>query len=203
MFGLSPFSSNRFRVTLTAAALGLSMVACGPKEGPKTAKVTAGDLPVGGDWTGVYFSKTYGYLHLVKEGDTISGKWRVAAGDKWGEMSGKVTGNLFKYEWKEHTIGMVGASAASYGRGYFQYLVPNADEAHEIKGEWGLKTDETGRTWEAVKQKNMRSDPDSVMPDELEGRSTGGGWDEGNTAPGTNSGGGEGEGEGGGDAPLE
>ncbi|MEZ4219843.1 MAG: hypothetical protein R3B13_02870 [Polyangiaceae bacterium] len=167
-------------------------------------------MPVGGEWTGVYFSKTYGYLHLMKEGDTISGKWRVTAGDKWGEMSGKVTGDLFKYEWKEHLIGMVGASSASHGRGYFKYSVPKEGEAHEIKGEWGLNTDETGQTWEAVKQQNMRSDPNSVMPDEVEGRSTGGGWDEGTSAPGSNGGGGESGGgesgggdEGGGDAPLE
>ncbi len=217
MFGLSTPRNGFFFVTLTAAALSLGMAHCGPKEGPKVAAVKAGDMPVGGDWTGVYFSKTYGYLHLVKEGDTISGKWRVTAGDKWGEMSGKVTGNLFKYEWKEHTIGMVGAAAGSSGRGYFVYKVPKEGEAHVIDGEWGLKTDETGQKWEAVKQQNMASDPDSVMPDELEGRSSGGGWDEGEGAPkggggGATEGGGDTEGgdeggsddEGGGlDAPLE
>jgi hypothetical protein len=38
--------------------------------------------------------------------------------------------------------------------------------------------DETGMKWKGVKQQNMKSDPDSVMPDEVEGRMTGGGWDD-------------------------
>ncbi|MBX3128106.1 MAG: hypothetical protein KF718_15385 [Polyangiaceae bacterium] len=161
-------------------SLALGNVACsGGQATTKVAVVKAGDMPSGGDWTGVYFSKTYGYLHLVLEGDTLSGRWRNAAGDKWGEMSGKVVGDLFRYEWKEHTIGMVGPSSTSKGKGYFKYKVPNPDESHEIHGEWGLNSDEVGHTWQAVKQTNMRADPASVMPDEVEGRTPNvGGWDD-------------------------
>jgi hypothetical protein len=180
-----------FRRTLTQSIVALALVAplavgiaaCNQGGGPKVASVQAGDLPEGGEWTGVYYDQTNGYLHLVKEGDTISGKWRTTAGDAWGELSGKVTGDLLKYEWKEHKIGMVGPSATRSGRGYFKYSEPKKGEAHEIRGELGLGTDETGMKWAGVKQANMKPNPNSVMPDEVEGRGVGGGWDNEPTKP--------------------
>ena len=66
-----------------------------------------------------------------------------------------------------------------------------------IKGEWGLGNDETGMKWEGVKQLNRKPDPNSVLPDELEGRGQGGGWDE--TPGGKPSGGDKGGGDKGGD----
>ena len=47
--------------------------------------------------------------------------------------------------------------------------------------------------WHAVKQQNMKPNPNSVMPDEVEGRGVGGGWDdngEGKKPKGDDSGGG-------------
>jgi len=199
MFFRRPLFSVMISVAL-AAPLGIGLAACGGPPSAKTATVKAGDMPEGGDWTGVYYDQTNGYLHLVKEGDTVSGKWRTTAGDAWGELSGKVTGNLLKFEWKEHRIGMVGPSATRTGRGYFLYTEPKAGEAHEVHGEWGLGMDETGMKWTGVKQANMKPDPDSVMPDEVEGRMTGGGWDEGGQPPpsggGDQGGGDQGGGEG-------
>jgi hypothetical protein len=154
-------------------------VACGgaPK-GDAHSIPKAGDMPEGGDWTGVYFSPTYGHLHLVKEGASISGKWRNAAGDKWGEMHGEAAGNIFHYEWSETKIGMVGPSAKTTGRGYFKYSRPPGENVNdEIHGEWGLGTEQTGVTWDAVKQRNVKPDPNSVMPDETQ-KVEGGGWDD-------------------------
>jgi len=128
-----------------AAPIAIGSAACGGQQPTKVATVKAADMPEGGEWTGVFYDQTNGYLHLVKEGDTVSGKWRTTAGDAWGELSGKVTGNLLKYEWKEHRIGMVGPSATRTGRGYFSYTEPKPGEAHEINGEFGLGMDETGR----------------------------------------------------------
>lgn len=181
---------------VVAAPLAVGALGCDSTPPPKVAAVKAGDMPEGGDWTGVYYDQTNGYLHAIKEGDTVSAKWRTTAGDAWGELSGKVTGDLLKFEWKEHRIGMVGPTATRSGRGYFKYTVPKADEAHVIKGEWGLGTDETGMKWEGVKQLNRKPDPNSVMPDEIEGRGQGGGWDEtpgGKPEGGGSSGGGEGK----------
>lgn len=162
---------------------------CGGKEAPKTAQVKAGEMPEGGEWTGVYYDPTYGYLHLVAEGSTINGAWRTTAGDAWGEMHGEADGNLFRYQWTEHKIGMVGPSATSSGKGYFVYKEPKAGEAHEIQGEWGLGDAEVGQQWTGVKQTNMPPDPKSVRPDEVEGRVNAGGWDdEAGGPPSTGSG---------------
>ncbi len=169
---------------LSLAIAALVLAGCGERKQSNVANVKAGDMPAGADWSGVYYSPVYGYLHLIAEGNTASGKWRTADGSAWGELHGTVTGDLLKYEWIEHKIGLVGPSATSKGRGYFKYTAPKEGEAHELAGEWGLKESETGNAWKAVKQQNMRPDPDSVMPDEIEGRTEAGGWDdEQNTPP--------------------
>jgi hypothetical protein len=183
-----------FRTILRIVALSavIALIGCGKGSGAKFASAKPGDMPVGGDWAGVYFSKVEGYLHLVKEGDSISGGWRTTAGDTWGEVNGTANGDLLKFEWTEHKIGMVGPSATRHGKGYFKYSIPKEGEAHEINGERGEGSDETGSQWTAVKQMNMKPDPKSVRPDEYEGQMEGGGWDEGHKG---GEQGGEGEGE--------
>src|SRR5690348_16828983 len=63
---------RRFWTLAFAGALVLTLPAvtgCGPGSGDaKMANVQAGDLPAGGDWTGVWFSELYGYLHIVQDG---------------------------------------------------------------------------------------------------------------------------------------
>jgi hypothetical protein len=143
------------------------------------ANVKAGEMPEGATWTGVYYSQTYGNLHLIEEGGSVSGKWRTTNGDAWGELAGEADGDLLRYEWIEHKIGMVGPSASSKGKGYFKYVPSeNGVDPDEIKGEWGLGEKEAGNTWDAVKQRNVQPDPSSVAPDELERRGQGGGWDD-------------------------
>lgn len=176
-------SGHRATLRLTAALLlavplAASVGCGGNKNEVAHAQVQPGNMPPEGEWTGVYYSPTYGYLHLIKEGSTISGKWRTSAGDKWGELHGTVNGDLVKYEWQETTIGMVGPSAKKTGKGYFKYVIPKGDNVeHEIHGEWGLGANEAGQTWDAIKQRNMPPDPDSVMPDETQTVNTG--WGEG------------------------
>jgi hypothetical protein len=166
--------------SLLVAPLALGIAGCGGGQGEvKTASVKAGKMPEGGDWKGVYYSPLYGYLHIDTDGDSAVGAWRTAAGDAFGELSGKTDGNLLRYDWKERRIGAVGADAVKEGKGYFVYSIPKADEAHQVHGEWGLGKSDAGNTWEAVKQKNMPPDLKSVQPDEYEGRVSGGGWDEG------------------------
>jgi len=197
----------RFIVFLAVLApLALTALACGgSSNAPKLAHIKPGDMPENGDWSGVYFSPLYGYLHLVSEGENVHGAWRTASGEKWGEVHGSATGNVFRFEWTERVIGLVGPSSSRTGKGYFVYSIPKEGEAHEIKGEIGLGPDEKGEAWNAVKQTNMKPDPKSVAPDEVEGRSSGaGGWDDGQQkAPegeseGESESGDEGEGEGGG-----
>jgi hypothetical protein len=169
------------RILSLVIALLAALLAAGCGGNQKSAShasVEAGEMPEGSEWTGVYYSQTYGHLHLIEEGGTISGKWRTTQGDAFGELAGEANGDLLRYEWSEHRIGMVGPSATTKGRGYFKYIgSPNGVDPDEIKGEWGLGEEESGHTWSAVKQKNVRPDPDSVVPDELERRGVGGGWD--------------------------
>ncbi|HEX4340103.1 MAG TPA: hypothetical protein VH062_29550 [Polyangiaceae bacterium] len=176
---------TRFGLLVALVAPIPFVAACGGSAPPAKVLPKAGDMPEGAEWTGVYFSPTYGNLHMVKEGSAISGKWRNAAGDKWGALHGEVTGNLLHYEWEETTIGMVGPSAKKTGRGYFQYIRPPGDLVNdEVRGEWGLGQQTTGVTWTAVKQRNAKPDLDSVVPDETQKIDNGAGWDESKKKPG-------------------
>lgn len=161
-----------FAVLTSASALSLTSTACAPKKEVLTADhIQPGPLPEGGEWRGVYYNQLYGFLHITESGGAVQGAWRTEAGDKWGELYGETQGNLLRYTWTEHKIGIVGANATSEGKGYFVYSAPNPGEAHVIKGEWGLGENEAGHTWEALKQLNQEPDPKSVRPNELEGHS--------------------------------
>lgn len=164
-------------------ALGLplvaSLTACGPSEGQvKKAELKPGAMPDGGEWQGVYYSTTFGYLHLVADGKAATGAWRTSAGDAWGELAGETNGDILRYEWTERKIGAIGADATKTGHGYFRYTIPNPDEPHKIVGEWGLGESDAGNPWEGVKQVRMQPNPDSVKPDEIEGRTNVRGWDD-------------------------
>lgn len=165
-------------VLVAALASSTGLVGCKSEPEFVKANVVAGAMPADGDWTGVYYDTVYGYLHLTASGATATGKWRTAAGDKWGEMSGNVDGDLFTYDWTEHRIGIVGPAGVSSGKGYFKYIVPDGDNVdHEIHGEWGMDKNEAGYHWKAVKQRNMKPDPKSVMPDETQTDVEGADWD--------------------------
>jgi len=172
---------SRFARKLGLFVVLLVPLACagaGGKGANGGTNVPQGDMPAGTDWTGVYYSQTYGNLHLIEQSGSVSGKWRTANGDSWGELAGEPHGDVLRYEWTEHKIGMVGPSATTKGRGYFKYKPSgNGVDPDEIKGEWGMGEKDSGYTWSAVKQRNVKPDPDSVRPDELEKRGQGGGWD--------------------------
>ncbi|HEX3774300.1 MAG TPA: hypothetical protein VHV51_07535 [Polyangiaceae bacterium] len=160
-----------------AVPLALSVSACGNSGGAQHAEIKAGEMPAGGEWQGVYYSPVYGYLHIVTEGKTAQGAWRTGGGDAYGELQGETDGNILRYSWTQHKIGMVGAEADSKGNGYFKYSIPKQGEAHKISGEWGLGDSNAGNSWEAVKQTNMQPNLQSVKPDEIEGKVNAGGWD--------------------------
>ena len=160
-----------------------TLIACGPGSDVKHASVKPGPLPEGGEWNGVYFSTQFGYLHLVSDNKSANGAWRTAAGDAWGEMSGECDGDLLRYEWTERKIGAIGADATKKGHGYFKYTIPKPGEPHKIVGQWGLGESDAGNPWEAVKQIRMEPKPESVKPDEVEGRTNVGGWDDSEEKP--------------------
>jgi hypothetical protein len=193
MFGYRVITRLGLALAL-AAPLALSVGCGGSGKGAKSQEqLKPREMPADGEWTGVYYSQLFGHLHLIKDGDSMHGRWRTAAGDKWGEMHGKVDGDLFRYEWTEHKIGLVGPNASTSGKGFFRYVVPAGENVdHTIQGQWGLGSEEVGNPWEAIKQRNQMPDFNSVMPDETQ-KATGGGWDERKRPPGGSSSGGGGE----------
>ena len=169
------------RLSLLSALVipsALSLTACGPSNEVKHAQIKAGTMPAGAEWQGVYYSPVYGYLHVLAEGKTAQGAWRTGGGDAYGELQGELDGNVLRYTWSQHKIGMVGAEANTKGKGYFVYSIPKEGEAHKIAGEWGLGDSDAGNTWDAVKQTNMQPKLESVRPDEIEGKVNAGGWDD-------------------------
>lgn len=145
-------------------AFPLATLGCSGGQGDgKTAKVQAGDMPSGAEWTGVYFSELYGYLHLVQDGNAISGKWIRPGKDRWGEVNGTVTGDVMHFAWTEHITGLAGPAAQKTGKGYFKYKRPPGDNVDdEIVGEIGRGNDEVGDPWDAIKQRHMNPDLKSI-----------------------------------------
>lgn len=151
-------------VLTTATLSAFALAGCGDGKDAKSAKVASGPMPEGETWTGVYFHPVYGYLHMIEEGTNVVGRWKRADQSKWGELSGTKGGNVLHYTWKEHTVGMVGASATTHGKGYFQYKMDKEDRP-VLDGQFGLNEDEVGSDWHNVKQARMQPDLKSIGGD--------------------------------------
>lgn len=146
-----------------AALFAVPLAGCGDGSSAKTANITPGDLPSGAKWDGVYYSELYGHLHLVQSGTSMKGKWERRTKDKWGELKGTVTGDVLHFEWNEYTRGLVGPNAKRSGKGYFKYKRPDGANVDDIiVGEVGRDQDEVGDPWEAIKQRNLPPNPDSI-----------------------------------------
>ncbi|WP_146647338.1 hypothetical protein [Labilithrix luteola] len=159
-------------VVVSSAASAFAVTACGDGGGAKSANVKSGPMPENEAWNGVYFHPVYGYLHLIEEGNNVVGRWKRADQSHWGELSGTVTGNVVHFTWKEHKIGMIGASATTHGKGYFAYKLD--PEGHAVlDGEYGLNDEEIGADWHNVKQARMQPDLKSIGGD-AEGAPPGG-----------------------------
>ena len=154
----------RYAACLMIAVAPMTLPACGDGQNTKTAHIKPGEMPEGESWTGVYFHPVYGYLHLQEEGSNIVGRWKTAHGDKWGELSGTVHGNVFHYQWREHTVGLVGAAATKKGKGYFVYKL-DKEGRPVIEGQYGLNDEEVGSDWTSMKQPRMQPDLKSIGGD--------------------------------------
>lgn len=150
----------------------------------KTANVKPGSMPDGADWTGVYYSPLFGYLHLEQEGNLVTGRWQRPRKGQWGKMQGNADGNLLRFDWEEFIDGLVGPNSRKSGKGYFVYRRPEGDNVDDvIEGEVGRGEDEVGIAWEAIKQRNVKPDLDSIGGSGA-GEVGGGEWDSGNTESG-------------------
>ncbi len=120
-----------------------------PTENPRTSSLAT--CPRAETWAGQYFHPVYGTLHLVEQDNNVIGKWQRTDKSAWGQLSGTKVGNVLHFQWTEHKYGLVGPSASITGKGYFVYKI-GADSIPALHGEYGLDSDETGSTWDCVKQ---------------------------------------------------
>lgn len=165
---------------LTSAAMlaaPLTLDACGGAATgtAKIATVKPDNMPTGGSWDGVYYNRVWGNLHIQAEGATFKAKWKTADESAWGEMNGTITGNVARFEWTEHKIGLVGPSATRHGKGYFKYTRPEGDNVNDtLTGEWGFDDSEVGGgEWNSVKQRGVKPDLKAIGGDTEAGV---GGW---------------------------
>jgi hypothetical protein len=155
--------SNGLLVAALALTCSATMGCSNGKASAKTASVSAGAMPSGGDWTGVYYSPLFGHLHMVQEGNLVNGRWQRPRKGQWGKMQGNADGNLLKFDWEEYIDGLVGPNSKKGGKGYLVYSRPDGENVDDqVAGEIGRGDDEVGTPWEAVKQRNVDADLDSI-----------------------------------------
>ena len=152
-------------VAMAFVASVVALPACGGGEDAKSAKVTAGEMPAGESWTGVYYHQVYGYLHMQEQDSNVVARWKRTDQSAWGELSGTRSGNVLHFTWKEHKYGLPGPAGESKGKGYFQYKLGKEGGIAELDGQYGLNNDETGSEWHCVKQQRMAPDLKSISGD--------------------------------------
>jgi hypothetical protein len=134
------------RRSVTLALCCLALGACSGAVAPATP--APGPMPPNAHWRGTYQGPYHIALNIWTQGTRARGNWR-AVGDRVGEFSGTIFGNMLVVNWTEHAVG----NAERYsGRGYFVYSTGEPGEPDHIYGEWGMGR--TGRTnpWWAVKR---------------------------------------------------
>jgi hypothetical protein len=155
-------------MVLVVAGCGGALIACGSGGGAaKFAKVKSAEMPSGESWDGVYYNPVYGYLHLVPQGDNMVGRWKRSDSSHWGELSGAVDGNVFRFTWTEHRYGAIGPSGDAHGSGVFVYVMPpQKDESQkiipELDGKYALDESSEVGDWHCVKQLNVKPDLNSI-----------------------------------------
>jgi hypothetical protein len=132
-------------------ALALLWTAAGC--GASTPEIKAGNMPEGGNFTGVYFSPQYGEMNLIQNGNAVVGEYKHEM--RSGKIQGEVEGDLLRFGWSENKAMVSNRPQEAKGRGYFRYVVDPSNGDHVLKGEWGLGDQEVGGgPWNGYKAKN-------------------------------------------------
>lgn len=140
-------------------AASLACAACGKS----VPEIKAGNMPDGGNFSGVYFSQQYGTMNLVQNGNAVVGEY--SSDMRSGKIQGEVQGDLLRFEWTEAKAMVSNRAQETKGHGYFRYMVDPANGQHLIKGEWGLGDAQVGGgPWSGYKAKGKEpklSEPSS------------------------------------------
>ena len=152
-------------MAVALAAAGGALAGCGGASAAKFSivPVTAGELPAGETWPGVYYNEVYGNLNLEQQGDNIVGRWKRTNESAWGELNGTADGNVLHFTWVEHKYGSVGPSADIKGTGVFVYK--KGEAAGELKGQYAIADSNSVAAWDCVKQIGKKADIQSITGD--------------------------------------
>ncbi len=122
--------------------------------GGGSAHLSAGPMPQGGTFTGVWFSPQYGEMQMMQTGNAVVGEY--VKDERSGRIQGTAQGDLMRFEWTEERELVEGRPSVTRGRGYFRYSIDPSGK-HNLLGEWGIDDDETGGgDWNAYKMQNRR-----------------------------------------------
>jgi hypothetical protein len=131
--------------------LGLSLLlaACGGAG----VHLSAGPMPEGGNWSGVYFSPQYVEMNMIQNGSSVIGEYKQEM--RSGKIQGEAEGDVLRFEWTENKAMVSNRPTETRGHGYFRYKVDKGNGDHVLTGEWGLgESNSGGGPWNAYKQKN-------------------------------------------------
>jgi hypothetical protein len=174
-------------LALSVGPAGAGLAACG---GPGRANITAGTMPAGQTFTGVWHSPQYGEMQMVQTGNQVVAEY--IQDERRGRIQGTVQGDLLRFEWSERRELVAGRPVTTRGRGYFRFVVGDDTDSY-IVGEWGHDDNETGGgPWRGVRDRRRRP----RLSTDSGGGSTAGGDDGGGEeggddldSPGSSSGG--------------
>ena len=128
------------------ALVALVCIGCGSS----TPEIKAGNMPDGGNFTGVYHSPQYGEMNMIQNGNSVIGEYKHEM--RSGKLQGEVQGDLLRFKWTEAKAMVSNRAQETTGHGYFRYVVDPANGDHLLKGEWGLGEQEMGGgPWNAYK----------------------------------------------------
>ncbi|HEX7476368.1 MAG TPA: hypothetical protein VF331_01040 [Polyangiales bacterium] len=146
----SPLVVASFTATFTAACIAaLALGACGGSG----VHLSAGPMPEGGTFTGVYHSPQYGDMNLIQNGSAVVGDYKQEM--RAGKIQGEAEGDVLRFEWTESKAMIGNRPTEARGHGYFRYKIDKGNGDHVLTGEWGLGDAASGGgPWNAYKQKN-------------------------------------------------
>jgi hypothetical protein len=133
-----------------AMLLGM-MLGCGGSQKP-----SAGALPQGATFYGVWQSPQYGSMHLCQSGKQVIGDY--VKNERAGRIQGDIDGDLLIFQWEDRRELVQGKPQVRRGKGYFRIEI-GEDGDQYLKGEWGMGDEISGGgPWNAVKMR--RGEPD-------------------------------------------
>lgn len=134
--------------------VAVPLLALGLLAGCQSANAPAANASVthatDGDWQGIYQGPYHTFLRIEARGTRAHGTW-LAAGNRQGEFSGHLDGNVLRFNWTERRS----PEESWSGRGYFVYTLPPNGGSPELTGQWGLGTRDSGNQWFAVKRTDL------------------------------------------------